>query len=395
MNVAMIDPSAFTPPYDHHLCEGLSQRECDVTLFTTDFEYLNWDSETPYKKTNFFYKYTNQIYSDGTRSWHRKLIKGSEHITNMILFIRQIKQLDPDIIHFQWLPLPIFDKNLAKILKRIAPIVHTVHDTIPYHGASPSRLQKWGIRSAPKVFDKLIVHTKDAKSKLTDREIQESKISVVPHGPIHYPDSDQSDMDESVYESTNEQTILFFGGIKEYKGVDVLLRSFAGLPSELQNGAKLKIAGSASLEISELQELACELEIEDRVDWDIRYVPDEEVPRLFGSADIVVFPYRNADQSGALMTALPYGKPIIASDVGGFSKTLTDGIHGYLVEPENPDSLCAALENTLLNESKRNQMGEAVLRLSDNILSWEQIGMETIQVYKSTTQSSVSIKNSR
>jgi glycosyltransferase involved in cell wall biosynthesis len=328
----------------------------------------------------FFYQWTNRFYSEEIQSWHRQLIKGSEHIFGMVSLLKKIKQLDPDVIHFQWLPLPILDRLFINRLKDFAAVVHTVHDTEPYHGATPSRLQVMGIRSVPKVFDELIVHTEDGKNTLIDRGIQDSKISVIPHGPIEYPDTD-IELNDSASQSGDKKTVLFFGGIKEYKGVDVLLRAFANLPSELHNQTKLKIAGSSSLEIKELQEMASDLGIEQCIDWDIRYIPDEEVPRLFNSAEVVVFPYRNADQSGALMTTLPYGKPIIASNVGGFSEVLDDGIHGHLVEPERPESLSAALEDVLSNESKRTQMGEEVLSLYENAYSWENIANQTVNVY--------------
>jgi glycosyltransferase involved in cell wall biosynthesis len=382
MKIVMIDPSAFTPPYDHHLCEGLSQIGHNVSLFTTDFEYVGWESENPYRKLDFFYNNTNKIYSKEDRSWHRQAIKGSEHVFNMLSLLIQIKKLDPDIIHFQWLPIPVLDTQFISVLKKFTTVVHTVHDTTPYHGATPSRLQVWGARSVPQLFERVIVHTDNGKDTLVNRGIAKSKVSVIPHGPIRYPESSQNTKNGYLSDTDSKQTILFFGGIKKYKGVDILLRSFASLPSKLQSQTELKIAGSASIEMKSLYSIAARLGIEEHVKWDIRYIPDEEVPMLFESADLVVFPYRNADQSGALMTALPYGKPIVATDVGGFSKILTDDVHGYLVEPESPESLSTALEKVLLDESKQARMSDAVLNLSENVYSWERIAEQTVQVYK-------------
>lgn len=383
MKVAMIDPSAFTPPYDHHLCEGLSKAGCDVTLVTTEFDYVGWKNGTSYQKREAFYSLTNRLYPSADSSWHRQLLKGGEHVADSVLLLRYLKQLDPDVIHFQWLPLPVVDKVFVERLEQIAPVVYTVHDTTPYHGATPSRLQVWGVRSVPKKFDRLIVHTNDAREELTERDISASKISVVPHGVLRYPDSERPTPDSSSGPTNHENVVLFFGGIKEYKGVDVLLRAFSELQPEAQEQTRLKIAGSASTSVDELQQLATELGIETRVDWDIRYLPDDEVPGLFEIADVVVFPYRNADQSGALMTALPYGNPIIASDIGGFSAVLEDGKHGRLVEPEDPGILSAALEDVLSNESKRDRMGEAVRDLATSTYSWHEIAKRTLEVYGS------------
>jgi glycosyltransferase involved in cell wall biosynthesis len=388
MKVAMIDPSAFTPPYDHHLCDGLSEAGLDVTLVTTGFNYEGWDNGIPYQKNELFYSLTNRLYPSMDSSWHRQLLKGTEHIKDSLLLVRYLKRLNPDVIHFQWLPLPFVDQLFVERLKRIAPVIHTVHDTTPYHGATPSRFQVWGVRSAPKRFDQLIVHTEDGKDQLQEREIPGSKISVVPHGVLRYPDTETSSANASSRQTDNENVVLFFGSIKKYKGIDVLLHAFSVMKSETRERTTLKIAGSVSMSIDELQELATELGIENRIDWDIRYVPDEEVPSLFETADVVVFPYRNADQSGALMTALPYGTPIVASDVGGFSDVLDDGTHGHLVEPETPDDLSDALEDVLSNESKRNRMGESVRDLATNTYSWGEIAKQTLEVYDSVDENS-------
>jgi glycosyltransferase involved in cell wall biosynthesis len=385
MKVAMIDPSAFTPPYDHHLCDGLSEAGCDATLVTTDFDYVGWENETSYEKSELFYDITNRLYSSMDSSWHRKVLKGGEHIVDSILLIRYLERLDPDVIHVQWLPLPAVDQFFVERLKHIAPVVYTVHDTTPYHGATPSRLQVWGIQSVPEKFNRLIVHTDEAKEELTERGIAAAKISVVPHGVLRYPGNERSPSEPSSSSTSNENVVLFFGGIKDYKGIDILLRAFSELHTETRERTTLKIAGSSSTSVDDLQELATELGIENRIDWDIRYIPDEIVPQLFETADVVVFPYRNADQSGALMTALPYGKPIIASDVGGFADVLEEGTHGHLVEPNDHSALSEALEDVLTAESKRNRMGEEVRNLATNTYSWQEIAHQTIEIYDNLT----------
>jgi glycosyltransferase involved in cell wall biosynthesis len=160
------------------------------------------------------------------------------------------------------------------------------------------------------------------------------------------------------------------------------------LSETIQEDTRLKIAGSASISVEELQNLATDLDISSQIDWDIRYIPDEEVPELLHEADVFVFPYRTANQSGALMTVLPYGKPIVASDVGGFSKVLEHGTHGRLVEPEDPNDLAQALKEILVKKSKRKVMGSAVRSLAETVYSWENIANETVRVYNQTIRNS-------
>lgn len=378
----MIDPSAFTPPYDHHLCEGLSTVGCDVTLLTTDAEYIGWKRRTSYRQIDFFYRFTNRLDARKNTGRYRKPIKGGEHIIDSARLLRRLGRLNPDIIHFQWLALPVVDRVFIEGLRRIAPLVHTVHESTPYHGKAPSVIQRWGVRSIPNQFDQLIVHTTGAKRELIERSIPASKISVIPHGILQYPTTEANVSERSNQSSSDENVVLLFGGLKEYKGIDVLLRAFSRIAPEIREETKLKIAGSASISVEELRELAIDLGIEAHVEWDIRFIPDEEVAGLFRTADVVAFPYRTANQSGALMTALPYGKPIVASDVGGFSKVLVDGEHGRLVKPEDPDALSGALSEVLSDSSKRERMGEAVRTLSEETYSWEHIAERTMQVYE-------------
>jgi glycosyltransferase involved in cell wall biosynthesis len=379
MKVAMIDPSAFSPPYDHHLCNALSVSGCEITLLSTDFDYIGWNQDISYVKEEFFYGFTNKWLPETLPARFQKAMKGCEHVYDSMQLLRELERIDPDVIHFQWLALPIIDQFFINRLRRIAPLVHTVHESTPYHGTEGSLIQRIGAESIPRKFDHLIVHTENAKDDLTNRRISPSKISIIPHGILEYPVDNTKSSPE--YSPRNDTVLLLFGGLKEYKGIDVLLKAFSQLSSDVQNDTQLKIAGSASVSIEELQSLASDLGISSHVDWDIRYIPDGELPELLQEADIFTFPYRTANQSGALMTALPYGKPIVASNVGGFSKVLDDEVHGRLVKPGDPTKLACALEEVLTWESKRENMGDAVQDLAENMYSWQRIAKKTLEVY--------------
>jgi glycosyltransferase involved in cell wall biosynthesis len=122
--------------------------------------------------------------------------------------------------------------------------------------------------------------------------------------------------------------------------------------------------------------------IDERITWDLRYIPDDEIATLFEAADVVAFPYREIDQSGALMTALQFGTPIVATRVGGFPEVLDDGTHGYLVDRDDNTGFSAALENLLRNPQRAKEMGAAVRSLAETTYSWEQIATRTIEVYE-------------
>jgi len=136
-----------------------------------------------------------------------------------------------------------------------------------------------------------------------------------------------------------------------------------------------------------LRELARSLGIEERINWILRFVGEEEVPGLFASADVVALPYREIDQSGVLMTAIGFDKPIIASRVGGFAETIQDNVHGRLFPARDVPALTAALEEILGQPERRSEMEKAVRKLRES-LSWEKSAERTFEVYEQLQSSS-------
>ena len=145
---------------------------------------------------------------------------------------------------------------------------------------------------------------------------------MIPHGVLDYYLSLDGSSPTAQTSSSN-QTVMFFGNIESYKGLDVLIRAFALLPAELLARTQLLVAGSPNIDVAPLQKLAHDLGVEQRMVWKLGYVREEEVPQLFRSASIVALPYRAIDQSGVLMTAVAFGKAIVASRTGGFPEVIT------------------------------------------------------------------------
>ena len=129
--------------------------------------------------------------------------------------------------------------------------------------------------------------------------------------------------------------ILFFGLLRPYKGIDTLLEAFRRV-----EGAELWIVGNPRMDVEPLRELAAEAP--GRVRFLTRFVDDAEIPAIFRRADVVVLPYRDAEQSGVLYTGLAFGKPMVLSAVGGFPEVAAAGA-ARLVPPGDPAALAAAL----------------------------------------------------
>jgi glycosyltransferase involved in cell wall biosynthesis len=125
-------------------------------------------------------------------------------------------------------------------------------------------------------------------------------------------------------------------------------------------------------------------EVETSVTRIYRYVSDSELMTIIETADVLVYPYRNITQSGALFTGMGEGKAIVATDVGGLGETLRDGDTGRLVEFGNPEQLANALIDLLRHPKKRSRLGRAAQEDLNTRLSWEEIARRTLECYRST-----------
>ncbi|HSE97396.1 MAG TPA: glycosyltransferase, partial [Blastocatellia bacterium] len=143
---------------------------------------------------------------------------------------------------------------------------------------------------------------------------------------------------------------LFFGIVRKYKGLDVLLRAMPSVLSALE--CRLIIAGEFYDPVAKYCKLIDDLGIAEYVELQDRYVPNEEVPALFEKADVLVLPYLSATQSGVARIALSNSLPIIAARTGGLAEIVSDGINGLLFPPGDSEALAA-----LLTDYFRNNLG--------------------------------------
>lgn len=383
MRVAIIDPSGFTPPYDNCLAIALAQQGCQVVVATTRMPLGQWAQGTAYERWEHFYRIASRLPKTKMRTY----LKGCEHPFDMERLLRPLRRWRPDVIHFQWIPLPLVDGFFLRRFRKIAPLVLTVHDTEPFHGVPSSRLQLIGLESVFRCFAHYIVHTQYSKKVLVSRlRLPEGRLTVIPHGVFTCYREIAIDIARDMPQLAGKKKVLFFGVLKPYKGVDVLLEAFARVPDPVAEEAILQIVGYPRIPVEPLRVLARRLGIEERVFWDLRFVEEAEVAAYFAQADVVVLPYRRIDQSGVLMVALAFGKPIIASRVGGVREVIDDGVHGFLVEPGDVESLAQALARVLRDENLRLRMGEAVDRLGRAELSWEAIAERTLAVYNQVVE---------
>jgi glycosyltransferase involved in cell wall biosynthesis len=378
LKIALIDPSLFTIPYDAKLAHALRGLSHEVTVYGEAREPGDEPVELAQLRP-LFYPEMRHL----GRGWPRPLLrlaKGTLHWRAMRRLVDDLRTVAPDVIHFQWSPLPVVDRLFLGDLRRLAPVVLTAHDSRPFNGAA-WRLQKWGATSILTEFDGVIVHTEEARERLRSYGVSSSRLTRIPHGSLH----DTGAVVACSPQPSDRVRFLLFGKLKPYKGADLLIEAFRRLPPDLQKRAEVQIVGKPYMDVAPLLQAAQGLET--GLHLDFRFVPDDEMSNLLGRADVIVFPYREIDVSGVLMAALRHGRPIIASNIGGFAELLVDGRHGLLVPPGDVGALAAAMARLCAEPETRLTMGAAVAELNAAIPSWDEIACRTTELYRAVISS--------
>jgi glycosyltransferase involved in cell wall biosynthesis len=369
MRVALIDPSLFTLPYDVALADGLRANGHDVTLHGRPLTARDGTAEV----TPSFYRASAAL--PGLPGPLRLAIKGIDHGVSLLRLLRRLAAERPDIIHFQWLPLPALDRILLGQFRKIAPVVLTVHDTNAFNGDPTARLQAIGFASALAACDRLVVHTHQGEARLRAMGIPAAKIAQLPHGLLGARARTGEDA------ASGDLRFVLFGKIKPYKGADLLIKAFAALPAALRAQARVLIVGQAYMKLQPLRDLAADRGVADRVQIEDRFVGDREIADLFAPNSVAVFPYREIEASGVLSLAIAHGRPIIASRLGMFAEALTDGVHGTLVTPGDAAGLIASMAGMIEDREFTRSAGRAVARLAHDVPDWTEIGRRTALLY--------------
>ena len=377
LRVALIDPSLFTLPYDAALAAGLQAEGHQVVLHgRTPGPDDNATDGAPLRAS--FYRVADAPALARLPRTLRLGIKGLDHAWSMQALVRRLRRERPDVIHFQWLPLPVVDRRFLGRLRAIAPLVLTVHDTNPFNGNPTGTLQKLGARAAFADFDRLIVHTEQGRARLLAHGEGRDRIAVMPHGLLG-----RASAHAAADPMQGEVTFLLFGKIKPYKGADLLIEAFARLDPALRAQARLRIVGKPYMDLEPLYQLARRHGVSDRVAVEPRFVGDEEVGGIFGPGVVASFPYREIEASGVLSLAITFGRPILAARLGSFIEAVQDGEHGLLVPPEDVGALSAAMARFVEDRGFAAACAASVLALTASVPTWPEIARRTAALYAS------------
>ena len=365
MRVDVVDPSAFTPPYDHALCAALARAGAGVRLQTSRFGYGPVPAAEGYERVERFYRRLPSRAGPDSRA--RFAAKLAQHVPDMLAYRRAAARAD--VVHFQWLAVQPVDVHL---LPRARPVVLTAHDVLP---REPRRGQLAAQRRLYERVDAVVVHSEHGGARLVDGlGIEERKVTVIPHGAFtHLLDVPGERALPDDLAAVEKPVVLFFGLLRPYKGLDVLLDAWRAVELE----AELWIVGMPRMDTAPLRAAAPA-----NVRWVSRFVTDDEVAAYFRRADLVVLPYREIDQSGVLFTALAFGAPLVLSAVGGFPEVAADGA-AALVAPGDAGALAGELRRLLADDGARAALAAGARAAAAGRYSWDAIAAAHLALYES------------
>ena len=150
--------------------------------------------------------------------------------------------------------------------------------------------------------------------------------------------TDQKKMKRELGFEEDSLVLLFFGYVRKYKGLDILIEAFPKILSHFPN-ARLLIVGEFYDDPKEYTDLISKLGIDNKIKMINQFVPNEDVGKYYQAADVVILPYRSATQSGILNVAYGLNKPVIVTDVGGLAEFVDEGKTGFVVKPNSPDAI--------------------------------------------------------
>ncbi|MCB0400549.1 MAG: glycosyltransferase [Flavobacteriales bacterium] len=256
---------------------------------------------------------------------------------------KQIRNQNPDLVIFNyWMPFmaPCFGSIARQIRKNgHSKLIGLVHNFIPHER------HKFDLKMSAYFARQMDGFLAMSDSVLKDiQQVDHLKPKTISPHPMYDNFGAALSRDEALGRlglDTNYRYLLFFGIIRKYKGLDLMLKAFAD--DRINNGkTKLIVAGEFYEEEEPYKQLIRQLKLEDSVVLANQFIPDDQVAHYFCAADMVVQPYKHATQSGVTQIAYHFDKPMLVTDVGGLKEMVPDQKVGYVVDPD-PKAIADAL----------------------------------------------------
>ncbi len=378
MKIALLDPPSYTPAYDHHLASALAARGHEVDLLTSPFVFGDAPAPEGYERRELFLPLSGKLLRRAPRSRLRYLLKGAEYLPSELRLVRGVAAFRPDVVHVQWLAVPRYDLRWVQRLRRDRPVVLTAHNVLPHEGEADAEQR----RRLYGAFDRIVVHTRGGAEQLERFGVPAERIVRIQHGTFAAPPANS-------IQPPSGRTLLFYGLIRRYKGLDVLIRA-------LPEAAQLTVVGSGGhdprLPERDYPDLLHSLAVGQRVRF-AGAVDDAELANLYRQAVALVLPSVERTYYGrtvavsellglVALEAMASATPVIASGVGGLQEVVEDGETGFLSPPGDETALRERIEMLLGDPARAARMGA---RARERVLArwtWEQCAERCLAAYR-------------
>ncbi|MBE7551676.1 MAG: glycosyltransferase family 4 protein [Anaerolineales bacterium] len=388
--------------YAYQLCTALARQGASVTLVTSqDYELASFSHNFTVEPRLKLWARDAQSMSPprsrlaaAWRKTYRTVRRGGRAVQLIYQWLGLMNYLlaqQPDLVQFGSIGFPFEALFLARLRRQgliLTQICHEFEQRERGNGLW-ARLTHPFYAGIYDNFSAIFLHAENNRQRfLSLFPISPELTHVIPHGneTLFLTSAAEPVPPEVLRQryglAPDEPVVLFFGTLTPSKGLPELLQAFALVRQESQ--ARLVVAGFPSkfVDVNELQAMATALGLSEAVIFDTRYIPVEEVGALMGLARVVVYPYRSSTQSGALQVAYAFGRPVIATQVGGLPEVVEEGRSGFLVPPNSPGALAAAILKIVDNPQLGAEMGAYARHLSETRYAWEPIANQILTVYQ-------------
>lgn len=370
----MVDPSLFTGRYDDSLCAALAGEGADVTLLARPMRDTDAIVPGGYSYRPHYFRRSEALRARLGEGRAFRIAKAAEYgLTCALGDTGPLRQAD--IVHVQWLPLAPADRLMLNRLRGRTALVHTVHNADAYH--ADAGVQGRGYRALLDMFDALVVHGDTTRAALVGQGIDPARIHVTPHPPMRLASATTADL--AAIPASILPRLLFFGTIRPYKGVDILIEACLQL-WRAGHMFELALAGKPFMDVAPLIDAVRQAGFADRLITDFGFLTEPRLDAHMGHADMIVFPYRHIDSSGAFLSALHHGKAMVTSDAGMFGQ-LPDGV-AVRAKAGNAPALAQALLPLVESAAIRHNHGAQARAYGELMGNWKDMAVATIGIYK-------------
>jgi glycosyltransferase involved in cell wall biosynthesis len=296
-----------------------------------------------------------------------------KQILLMRRLVEDLRRFSPDVLHLQQGYL--WFNPLLRFLDE-TPLVVTVHDPQPHVGDRlGSKTPQFVARIAYRRADQLIVHNSQMRDEMVSLGAPRDRLNIVPTVVRGHEGIDVDVAEE-------DGVVLFFGRIWKYKGLHHLIRAEPMISEKVPN-LRIIIAGAGE----DFDRYRALMVNPDRFEVYNEYVPHDRVPRLFRRAAVVALPYIDATQSGVIATAYNFGRPVVATTVGGLPSMVDHGRTGLLIPPRDERALADAIVMLLSNTELRRRLGRGARARAVDEFSPASVAERTLDVYRQALRS--------